>query len=72
MAVQRFSRLAVKTTEVNGTIEISLGNFYDQAWLMMRSSRKPVMHDGGIITQVSTDLYLIQAKKSQIVIGFEE
>ncbi len=72
MAVQRFVRLAMKTTQVNGSLEIDLGNFYDEAWLMMRTSKKPVSLDGGVITQVSSDLYLIQAQKSKIVISFEE
>lgn len=71
-AVQRFARLAMKTRQVNGSLEIDLGNFYDEAWLMMRTSKKPVSLDGGVITQVSSDLYLIQARKSKIVIRFEE
>ena len=63
MAVQRFARLAVKTEKEDGEVDISLGNFYDEAWLMMRSSKKPQSIDGGEMTQVSSDLYLVQALK---------
>ncbi len=71
-AVQRFVRLAIKTSEEKGTVRISLGNFYDKAWLMMRTSKKPVLIEGGLITQVSSNLYLIEAQKSEIMISFEE
>lgn len=72
MAVQRFTRLAVKTQNVGGKLEISLGNFYDEAWLMMRSSKTPKSIDGGLITKVSSNLYLIQALKEHVEITFTE
>ncbi|HLO31121.1 MAG TPA: DUF2194 domain-containing protein [Anaerolineales bacterium] len=72
MAVQRFARLAVKTEKQEGQVEISLGNFYDEAWLMLRSSQPPRSIDGGIVTQVSSNLYLIRALKPHIVIRFME
>jgi hypothetical protein len=70
IAIQRFARLAVKTENINGTYEINLGNFYDEAWLMMRSTKKPASIEGGTITPVTSDLYLIKALKSKIVITF--
>jgi Uncharacterized protein conserved in bacteria len=72
MAVQRFARLAVKTEKEDGEVDISLGNFYDEAWLMMRSSKAPQSIDGGVVTQVSSSLYLIQALKPYIVVRFTE
>jgi hypothetical protein len=72
MAVQRFYRLAVNTNETNGTFEILLGNFYDEAWLMLRTTRTPLSIEGGALTQVSTNQYLIQALQPKIVIVFEE
>ncbi len=72
MAVQRFSRLATKTEQVNGGLEISLGNFYDEAWLMMRTTKEPESIVGGDITLVTTDLYLIHAQTPKIFIYFKE
>lgn len=72
MAVQRFARLAVESKVNNNTLEISLGNFYDEAWLMLRSTKKPLTVEGGTITQVTSNLYLIQATASKVVVTFEE
>ena len=72
MAVQRFSRLAMETKNNNGALEISLGNFYDEAWLMLRSAKKPLTIDGGVITPVTSDLYLVKASKPKITISFGE
>jgi hypothetical protein len=72
MAVQRYTRLAVMTKSVGNNIEIDLGNFYDEAWLMMRSSKEPQSIEGGKITPVTSDLYLIQVMKDHVVIGFTE
>ena len=72
MAVQRYARLAMETNYNNGNLEISFGNFYDEAWLMMRTNKKPASLDGAVITQVTSDLYLVKATKSKITISFGE
>lgn len=72
MAVQRFARLAMKTNTVNGTLEISLGNFYDEAWLLLRSTKTPLSIDGGTIIPVSANKYLVQALSPEVRIIFEE
>lgn len=72
MAVQRFSRLDVKTEISNGLCRVSLDNFYDEAWLMLRTSKRPLSIQGGEITPVSSGLYLIKALQSQVVIQFGE
>lgn len=72
MAVQRFARLAVRTSNTENKTDIYLGNFYDEAWLMMRSTKKPLSIEGGKITQVTSDLYLIQALKDHVVVKFSE
>lgn len=72
MAVQRFSRLAVESSMEDGKLVISLGNFYDEAWLMMYSIDQPVSVDGGTFIRVSSDKYLIQATSSEVVVSFEE
>lgn len=72
MAVQRYSRLALATNFQNNALEISLGNFYDEAWLILRSTRIPVSVRGGAITQITSDRYLLQASASEVVVDFEE
>lgn len=71
IAVQRYARLAVDAKMVNGAYEIKLGNFYDEASLMLRTARKPTSIEGGTVSAVSSDLYLIKALDSKIVINFE-
>jgi hypothetical protein len=71
-AVQRFDRLAVKSETKTNEVQIDLGNFYDEAWLMMRSSKTPQSIEGGTLTPVTSDLYLIQALKDNIIIKFTE
>ncbi len=72
MAVQRYARLAVMTQNSNGKLVVSLGNFYDEAWLMLHSVATPLSIEGGVITRVSSEYYLVQALDSKIVISFEE
>lgn len=72
MAVQRFARLALRTSSTQEKTDIYLGNFYDEAWLMMRSAKQPLSIDGGKITQVTSNLYLIQALKDHVEIRFSE
>ena len=73
MAVQRFHRLALNyQTDESGNLEIELGNFYDEAWLIIRTSLVPVNIDGGVITKLSSERYLIQALQPNIEITFEE
>ena len=71
VAVQRYVRLAVDARMVNGAYEINLGNFYDEASLMLRTSRKPASIEGGTISAVSSDMYLIRASKAKILVKFE-
>jgi len=72
MAVQRFARLVVKSESVNGDYHITLGNYYDDAWLMFRTSKMPQSVQGGAIVPVASNLYLINATDSTIIIKFME
>lgn len=72
IATQRFARLAVKTNYSNGVLEIDLGNFYDEAWLMLRADSVPASIEGGTFTPVTSNLYLIQAVKSKVIIHFDQ
>lgn len=71
IAVQRYARLAVQTKSISNGYEIDLGNFYDEAWLMMRSIQKPSSIDGGTIIPVTSNLYLIKAVKPKITVKFD-
>lgn len=71
-AVQRFSRLELNTNCENTTCTIQLGNFYDEAWLLMRTSSTPTNIIGGTISEVTPSLYLIGAESAQVKIAFEE
>lgn len=72
MAVQRFSRVAMEFNDNGGELDIALGNFYDEAWLMLRSTTPPRTIEGGAITPVTSNLYLIHATASEIKVTFEE
>jgi hypothetical protein len=72
IAVQRFARLALKTSQRDNVLEIDLGNFYDEAWLMVRTEQRPASIQGGTITPVTSNLYLIQAVKPKVSISFEK
>jgi hypothetical protein len=71
IAIQRYSRLAVETKKTNDSFEIDLGNFYDEAWLMMRTAKKAASIEGGTITPVTSDLYLIKAVRPKVIIKFD-
>ncbi len=67
-AAQRYERLKVNAKLVDQRYIISLGGFYDQAFLMLRTSRPPLHIDGGKITPVTSSLYLIEADQPNIII----
>jgi hypothetical protein len=69
-AAQRFYRLKVNARMEGNQYTIQLGGFYDEASLMLRSSREPVKIEGGKITKVTSSLYLIQADRPEIRITF--
>jgi hypothetical protein len=71
IAVQRYARLAVKTKTVDNNFQIDLGNFYDEAWLMLRTKVEPKSIEGGTITPITSDLYLIRALKPKVILNFQ-
>lgn len=72
MATQRFYRLKVSTALEAESYTIQLGSFYDEASLMLRTSREPVGITGGTITKVTSTLYLIQANQPEIIVQFRK
>ena len=72
MAVQRFDRLSPEIDCDDSECRIILDGFYDEAWLLMRTKQSPAAITNGDFTQVSPDLYLIEASAANVLIGFEE
>lgn len=71
-ATQRFSRLKINAGMDGEQYAIHLGNFYDEAYLMLRSTREPADIEGGRITKVTSSLYLIEADQPEIRIQFRK
>lgn len=72
MAVQRFYRLELDTYIENDIYQITLENFYDEAWLLMRSLKTPRTIEGGSFSEVSENLFLVQAQQPKVSISFKE
>jgi len=72
MALQRFDRLDLSGVLDNASYTISLENFYDEAWLLMRTSFDPETIEGGSFTELTEGLYLIEARQPEVAIRFEE
>lgn len=70
-AVQRYASLAVSTTISEDALQITLGNFYDEAQLMIRFNEESPLHvTGGKLEQITDTLYLLQADQSDVTITF--
>ena len=66
-AVQRFSGLTVKMRESANEWEFVLGNFKDQAWLLLRANHgTPGRIQGGSMIRMTGNLYLIKATDSTV------
>ena len=68
-AVQQYDYLDVKRTITDSSLELELGGFGTQAWLMVRINEgTPGNVTGGQLTQLTESLYLLQADESHVVI----
>ena len=66
-AVQRFSGLTVKMRESANEWEFDLGNFKDQAWLLLRANHgTPGRIQGGSMIRMTGNLYLIKTTDSTV------
>jgi len=71
-SVQRFSALTVDWSMQEETVHLSLGNFHDEAFLLVRlSCGTPVKTQGGSLTKLTDTLYLLQADQDQVDIVLE-
>lgn len=71
-AVQRYSYLDVKETVTESELKLELGNFQDEAWIMLRFNEwKPDTEQGvkgGTLEKLTDDLYLLEASQEQVTI----
>ena len=71
-AVQRYAYLDTEVEKDGTQIRISLSNFQDEAWLFVRINEGTASSvQGGMLTQLEGDLYLLEAKEAEVVIGLE-
>ncbi len=71
-AVQRYAYLDTEVEKDGTQIRISLSNFQDEAWLFVRINEGTAAGvQGGTLTQLAEDLYLLEAKEAEVVIGLE-
>lgn len=68
-AIQRYVAVTVERKITEKEIRIHLGNFYDSVYLMVRINEgRPGKVTGGELTHLTGNLYLLQAKDSNITI----
>lgn len=72
-AVQRYDALAVTTAVQGNECRLQLSGFYDEAYLLLRVNRGvPKQAQGGSLTLISGNLYLVKADAPTVVITMEE
>ena len=72
MAVQRYARLDPAFECDESGCQVELDGFYDQAWLLLRSSnRTPARMSGGEFSKVGNGVYLLEATNDQVYVEFE-
>lgn len=70
-AVQRYTALTVSTSISEDAMEIHLGNFSDEAQLMVRFNQdSPKDVTGGSLEQLTDTLYLLQADQPDVTVTF--
>ena len=71
-AIERYGALTVEKDITDKEVHLHLGNFYDQAYLMVRMNKGiPVRVTGGDLTQAAGNLYLLNAEQEDVYIEFE-
>ena len=71
-AIQRYGALTIEKEITKNKIKIHLGNFYDEAYLMVRiNDGRPGDVEGGELTHLTGNLYLLRAENSDVMIKKE-
>ena len=72
-AVQQYDYLDVKRTLTDTALELELGGFGTEAWLMVRVNEgTPGSVTGGELTQMAEGLYLLRADEAHVVIELQK
>ena len=68
-AIQRYVAVNVSLEQSDDKLVMRIGNFYDEAWLLVRFNKgEPLTTDGGRITRVTGNLYLVEAKQDTVTV----
>ena len=71
-AIERYGALTVEKDITDSEMHLHLGNFYDQAYLMVRMNKgTPVRVTGGDLTQAAGNLNLLSADQEDVYIEFK-
>lgn len=72
-AVQRYAAIGVTKEFSENTLTLSLSNFYDEAYLMLRFNEyTPDKVSGGSLTNLTGNLYLLKANSDIVTISVSE
>lgn len=70
-AVQRYAAVAPHTTVDADQMVLTVGNFYDDAQFMVRfNEREPQSVEGGRLTRLTGNLYLLEADEDTVTVSF--
>ena len=70
MAVQRYARVIPNYECDAKECRLSLEGFYDSAWFLLRTQMRPQNVVNGSISRIADDIYLLEAKAENVIIGF--
>ncbi len=71
-AVREFDKLSVQRTEKEGTLELKLGGFLDEAYFIARINKgTPTNVTGGTMEHMTGNLYLIHALSDNVTIYYD-
>ena len=72
-AVARYDLIRYESREENGTLQLTLQNFRDEAWMMLRlnDGRRIGEVTGARYTEVAEGLYLLECQSDRISIRFQ-
>lgn len=72
-AVQRYAAVTVSKEITDDKMVLKLGNFYDEAQLMVRfNEREPLKTDGGKLTKLTGNLYLLEANSDTVTVTLKK
>lgn len=72
-AVEKYDYLTIKREIADNEYKLSLGGFYDIAYIMVRiNNREPGKVVGGTLEHIDGDLYLLRAEQSDITIKIKK